>query len=314
MDKETELLVEVAHLYYELNLSQKKIAEKVGVSNATLSRLIQKAKDTGIVQISIISPTDRDGTNDRLVTELKTKFGLKHVVVIPSSPNIGYLFQVLGHSCAQLLQELITHSMVMGFSGGRSVSSVVNYLKKANYSLELVPLMGAVNSMHSAIHADMITWNAAKAMGGISHILHSPAIISDISSAEHLKSNPVVGHVFQLFEKIDVALVGIGTMQRDTPLMQANLLSEAEIAYLKQEGSVGEICGRFFDRDGKELDNDIARRSLSITLKQLKNIDNVCAVATGLEKVEPVFIGAKAGFFNSLVTDSVTAKALIEAN
>lgn len=314
MDQEISLLVEVAHLYYELNLSQKEIAEKVGVSKATLSRLIQRAKEKGIVQISIISPTDRDETTDRQANEVKMKFGLKHVVVIPSSPNIGYLFQVLGHASAQLLQKFISHSMVIGFSGGRSVSSVVNFLKKANYPVELVPLMGAVNSMHSAIHADMITWNAAMAMEGTSHILHSPAVISDMHTVEHLKSNPVVDHVFQLFEKIEVALVGIGTMQRDTPLMQANLLSETEIAYLKQKGYVGEICGRFFDHEGKELDNDLAKRTLSITLKQLKNIKNVCAVATGLEKVEPILIGAKAGFFNILVTDSITAKALIETN
>jgi DNA-binding transcriptional regulator LsrR (DeoR family) len=170
--------------------------------------------------------------------------------------------------------------------------------------------MGGVNSINSAIHADMIAWNISRKLAAASHSIHSPAILSDTNDAANIKKNPVVSQVLSLFDKIDLAVVGIGTTRMDTPLMRSNLLTPEDIDFLRTGIFIGEICGRFFSSRGKELNDHFAERTISITLKQLSKIPVVCAVASGLEKAEAIRAAVKAGFFTVLITDTETARVL----
>lgn len=53
------LSINVAKLYYESDMSQQKIANELGISRPSVSRLLQYAKEHGFVQIRIIDPTER---------------------------------------------------------------------------------------------------------------------------------------------------------------------------------------------------------------------------------------------------------------
>ena len=52
------LLVEAARLYYEHDFSQQQIAQKLGVSRPGVSRLLNKAREQGIVRIEIRDPSN----------------------------------------------------------------------------------------------------------------------------------------------------------------------------------------------------------------------------------------------------------------
>ena len=47
------LLFTVARLHYEMDLSQRDIAAQLKISTATVSRLIRRAREEGIVRIEI---------------------------------------------------------------------------------------------------------------------------------------------------------------------------------------------------------------------------------------------------------------------
>lgn len=304
------ILIEVAKMYYEQGLSQKVIAEHLGLSKPTLSRLIQKARETGIVQIKILHMDVKSAECFELAEQVCSKLKLKEALVVPQSPNEAYMLESMGKACAEWLEKKIQQNMILGFSGGRSVARIVEYIEKPPYPLEIVPLMGGVNSINNSIHADIIAWNISRKLEAASHSIHSPAILSDKSDAANMKKNPVVSQALSLFDKIDLAVVGIGTMRMDAPLMQSNLLTPEDIAFLRAGNFIGEICGRFFNNKGKVLADHFAERTISITLKQLHKIPVVCAIASGLEKVEAIKVAIKAGFFTVLITDEETAKAL----
>ena len=50
---ETRLMIETARLYYEHHFSQQLIANKLGISRPGISRLLQRAREAGIVKIEI---------------------------------------------------------------------------------------------------------------------------------------------------------------------------------------------------------------------------------------------------------------------
>ncbi|MBE7470341.1 MAG: hypothetical protein HS114_14510 [Anaerolineales bacterium] len=70
-DDRLELLGQVASWYYEDNLDQSVIAERIGKSRSMASRILQEAREVGLVEIKVTFPLKRD-------TELES-FSLKHL-------------------------------------------------------------------------------------------------------------------------------------------------------------------------------------------------------------------------------------------
>src|SRR5262245_65498694 len=77
--RELRLTVECLELYYRQGQSQKDIAKALGVSAATVSRLLKRAFDEGFVRVELDLPR-----TEQLETALAQKFGLREAVVIVS--------------------------------------------------------------------------------------------------------------------------------------------------------------------------------------------------------------------------------------
>ncbi|MDR2181508.1 MAG: hypothetical protein LBN92_02390 [Treponema sp.] len=312
MDYSEPVLIEVAEMYFKQGLSQKIIAKQLNVSCPTISRMIRKIRESGIVEITIHRPETNNTRLLELAENVAAKLKLREVMVVPQS-SIGLLHKNMGKLCAEWLSGKLRGKTILGMAGGRSIAAMTDFAEKVHYPTEIVSLMGGINSVNYNIHSDMVVWNVSKQIGAASHIIHSPAILADKKDAAAMKKNPVVSQVLSLFNKIDLAIVGIGTLNTgDSLLLQSDLLSGEEIGFLKRGEYIGEMCGRFFNRGGRELAGAIAERTVAITLKQLRKIPLVCLMASGPEKAEGIRIAARAGFFNVLITSEETARILLE--
>ncbi|BCQ43265.1 hypothetical protein ERHA55_07920 [Erwinia rhapontici] len=60
----------VAKLHYQSDMSQVDIAKKLGVSTATISRLLTKARAAGIVRIEVIELTPPEEITADLIARL----------------------------------------------------------------------------------------------------------------------------------------------------------------------------------------------------------------------------------------------------
>lgn len=85
-----------------------------------------------------------------------------------------------------------------------------------------------------------------------------------------------------------------------------------DILQMEEQGSVGDICSRFFDGSGRPCELDINRRMISIQLEALRGIGHVAGVAAGLSKVEAIKAALRAGYVQVLVTSEHTAEALLK--
>ena len=75
----TWLALKTAQLYYLENMSQKEIASILNISNVTVSRMLQRAKDLGIIQFSIADAYQSALT---LGNKIKNRYSLNDVIVV----------------------------------------------------------------------------------------------------------------------------------------------------------------------------------------------------------------------------------------
>ena len=66
-----KLLVQASRLYYEQNLTQAEIGRRLNTSRSTVSRLLQEARETGVVRVMINYPWKRDyGFGTEVIAEV----------------------------------------------------------------------------------------------------------------------------------------------------------------------------------------------------------------------------------------------------
>jgi DNA-binding transcriptional regulator LsrR (DeoR family) len=313
MDRKTLQIFEAARLCYGMGLSQREVAEDLGLSPATLTRLLQKARELGIVKFTVQPPEEYTRDAENLARELEKKLEIETVVLTPTAGRPEVVRKELGFAAAHWISGQLKFGTCIGFSGGRSVAEIIPFLKKTADGIEVVQLMGGVSPTEIDIQADVIARNAASRLGGTCHVIHGPAIFPSERELLQLLKNRIVADVVKRFDELDVSVVGIGTLTPDNPLMQCGFLKEKEVELLSESGCVGDICGHFFNERGEEGDATVAKRILGIRLAQLIKTDKVCAVAAGSDKVGPIIAACRAGIPRVLVTDTETAERILKS-
>jgi DNA-binding transcriptional regulator LsrR (DeoR family) len=120
---EVVLAARVARQYYLEGVSKVDIAGRLGISRFRVARLLDSARDAGMVRIEIGLP---GGSLDAgLSAELCSAFGLRHAFVFnfPDEDEQA-LRHRLGEAAGQALMDLITPGDVLGMSWSRTLSGL----------------------------------------------------------------------------------------------------------------------------------------------------------------------------------------------
>jgi DNA-binding transcriptional regulator LsrR (DeoR family) len=303
------LIAAVARRHYLQNRSKVEIAEELGLSRFKVARLLEAARDMGLVRIEIV----RQGRLDLDASaRLQDEFGLKHAVVIDApGPDDGALRHQLGEAAAHLLQEVITPDDVLGLPWSRSVHAVVAALKTLP-PIEVVQLSGAIALADFDSSAVDIVRRASRLAGGTSHVFYAPFVLDDKESAEALRRQPAVAEGLGRAASVTVAVVGIGQWAPGESTIH-DLLGAQERQELLEQGVVGELAGVFFDRQGRVCRPAVAARLITLSEADLRRIPEVIAVVSGAAKQDAVRAAVRGGLVHSLVTDAELARALLES-
>jgi lsr operon transcriptional repressor len=89
-------------------------------------------------------------------------------------------------------------------------------------------------------------------------------------------------------------------------------LNTSEMEIFKSMGAAGDLLSQFYDRNGNVLDLPLHKQLVSTDIHLLKSLNQVVAVAGGLEKREAIIGALKGGYIDVLITDEDVAKSLIE--
>jgi len=307
------LLRLVAKLYYIDNLGQSEIAELVGLSRSQVSRLLTRSRERGVVRISV---DEYDPRNRSLENQLQDFLKMHRVYVIKVSRDStpAVVRYSVGYFGASLVSELFRSNMVVGLAGGRSIYELVNRIEPVGgtMGLTVAQLMGNVGPEVVRDDAIELCRELAQRFMGTFIALSVPVHVDNVHTRDALMQHEHISRVWKLFDIMDVALVGIGSLQ-DSMFIDRKMLTDEDIRKLLQRNAVGEICGRFYDPDGQECDTDYRDRVLSIGLNELRGINEVIGVVANAEsRVFAICAAARGGMIKTLLIDEIGALAILK--
>lgn len=301
--EDIEVLMTAAVMYYEQSASQQEIAHRLGVSRPTVSRLLQRARDLGIVRIEIVAPHVDDAAVDRL----RRRLGLRGLYVAPGRSDEADPGPVLsGPFGAALDSAALTSGDVVVASWGRQVYSVGRSIRRTLPGVVVAPAMGGNASDRPWFQPNEIVRTWARSLGGRAVYLNAPALVS-ASLAELLRREPGILEVVRLWDEAKLAVTSVGAWPKPDPSYAAAgfPVDDPNLA-----GAVGDVAGWSFTMDGTIVSLQDERVLFGITPEQLRAIPYVICFAGSVSKARAAIGAARAGLIGVLVTDATTARAM----
>ena len=94
--------------------------------------------------------------------------------------------------------------------------------------------------------------------------------------------------------------------------MERVVFKESDMKILLEAGAIGEICGRYFDKNGKECDTPFADRVASISFDDIRKSALPIAVTVGTDRADALYAAIKGKLVKSVIIDDAGAQALLD--
>lgn len=309
--RDQDVLVKAARLYYEEDRSQADIARVLGLSRSNVSRMLASARERGIVEIKINDPSGRDLALER---RLEDHYGLADCRVADAAGPDRAMTRT-GDLGARWILEHVQPGQRIGLSWGTTLQALVAQVPAGSGAadLQVVPLVGGLSSVDTAITGDELVRDLAGRLGARLQRLHAPAVLASAAGRDVLLDEPTIHDALEAARHADLAVVGIGTTGRGSSaaIVEIPVLDEAERAAFAAARPVGDMCARFFDAAGAPVGGAVDDRIIAVTLAELARIPTVVGVAAGREKVPGVSGALRTGAVDVLVCDRALALALL---
>ena len=311
-NERSELLARVAELYYEQGMTQQRISTILGYSRSAISRFLSEAREGGIVEIRINYPILRDTS---LEQTLANHFDLQGVrVLVRGVLSYEKMLRRIGRLAARLVEQSVSEDTCLGVSWGTAVFEVAHALDPQPHPrMTIVPLIGALGTEDAQIDGPELARWFAHMFGARCRTLPAPLIVNNQQVRDALISDPHIADTLQLAAHVDIAVVGIGSVNPElSSLVRAGYISSEEIREIAATGAEGDVCAIHFDIHGNILDDlAIARRTIGLRAERLQSIPQVIGVAGGKIKAPAILGALRAGLINHLVTDDVAARGVL---
>ncbi len=305
-------LTKIAVLYYRENLTHEQIAIRLGVSRQTVGRYIERCRKEGLVSIQIKSPLL---FATELETELEQQFGLKEAIVVtPSTERDDAVKESLGMAGAEFIQRHISSGDALGVAWGSTVLAVARQLTPSPCkNVTVVQLNGSMDVGTYSTRAEYMIGLFAEALGARMVSMLAPMLVDRRDIVESLLSDSRIASTLEAARRTNIALFGVGDLSTSSSPYKAGYYDQRLLDKARQDGAVGEICGRFYDESGQPCSPKLAERTLAIELETLRAKPLSIAVSGGPQKTKAIVGMLNGKFCNTLITDETTARALIAA-
>ena len=326
--RDDNLLFKIAKLHFEESMSQGEVAQQLGLSRARVNRLLQMARDRGIVRVLVV-PKLGHAYLRGIEDDLKAAYGLKDVLLIPGREGITNgslnkntqeaIVERLAHTAATYLDRLLTADDILCINWGRVMRAVVDHLHptKTLSSLKLLPLLGNLSAQPDSFEANLLAQEIASAYGASFNWLVAPAIVRNLQQQEVVRALPLVTTTLKEINQATIAITAIGPADaEDSTVVKRGWLDSDEVQAIINRGAVGEICSWWFDDQGEEVRDDRIY-PIGLGLAGLKRMVNdgkkvIAVVGADKQRLLPVYVALKRKIVNILITDHITAQFLIK--
>jgi DNA-binding transcriptional regulator LsrR (DeoR family) len=298
-------------LYFIAGHTQDEIAKSLRVSRATAQRLVSLCLAERLITFRLDHPITQCM---ELAARLKDAFGLRHCEVAPSDPASPTAVAGVAERAASLLEATLRSETpkIIAIGTGRAMRAAVEQVPPLDCpNHQLVSLVGNISTDGSASFFDTVA-RLADLTNARHYPMPLPVLMSSRAERDQLlKINPIT-KVRAIAAKADLRLVGIGQMDRNAQVYVDGFINREELLELMRLGAAGELTGWAYDARGRIIDAGTNRRLTSVPPPVPAEALTVGA-ALGPAKNPAIRAALKGRLINGLITDEITAKALLES-
>lgn len=304
---EQELMSIVSYLYYYADMNQADIADRLFLSRSTVSRLLKKAQQSGVVELKINEPWQRDLPME---DEIRTAFPVSRVRVLRVDAIApADVLDTLGHMASFYISCTAHSHSVLGMSWGNTIAHVVDSITSSkNIPFTVVPIMGSMLWPNSNPESLEMSYRFSRIYGGRYFPLDAPLYAPSKEEFGQLMSKPGISEALETARSADFILTSVGSIRSRS---WENVIGPQKLSRLYEIGCVGHIGGHFFDIGGSEIDGDYKELLIGLTLDEIRNSRDVICVAASEQKAESVYGALRGGLVDTLmITHPLGAKLL----
>ena len=305
-----DVIIEAAWLYYHDDLNQNEIAERLGVSRATVVNYLQDAREKGFVQITLSAQAF---SGHRLALALKERFGLDGALIVPDNrldpPDTA---NRVARAAAQGLPSMLEAGDRLGVAWGKTIDDLAECIDAAPIAdLTILQLVGSMATPYG-FSADVCSSYVARKFSARCINLHVPAILSTPEIAETLRREHLIASQLDEIGRFNKTLFAVGSCLPDSHVASSGVATQKELQDYIANGAVGVLCGRFIDASGNPVSGPLDDRMMGIELDMLRHRDMGILVSIGEDRVPAAVAALKGGYATHVVTNQSCAAAMME--
>ncbi|MDO5376987.1 MAG: sugar-binding transcriptional regulator [Clostridia bacterium] len=301
MNYEESLMVKAAWYYYFENMTQQAIADRLSISRMRVIKLLEYARQTGVIQFRLRS--DGVGMVEQS-RRLMEKFHLKDVFLIPDSEGDTHPNESIARAGAMYIADRLGDNACINVGYGDTLSRTLNHLATmVQTPVTCISLTGGVSYYLPNTHSNV--FNARL------YLMPAPLVASSPEMAAAMRNESSVSEIIRMADLSSFTLVGIGSMHESATVVKSGVISNNDLFYLRMHHAVGDVLCHFLDKDGELLENPLEDRLISTSLSRLKSMQNVVGLAAGPQKAEAIRAVLRGGYLDVLITDEATANLLL---
>jgi DNA-binding transcriptional regulator LsrR (DeoR family) len=309
LSQDIELMTRVASLYYLEDITQGEIADALGLSRPKVGRLLKKAREEGIVEITVHT---HPALSMQLEGELMRRFGLRQALLVSDQRDTETQRAQLARMVASFLARNLQDGAVVAVGMGRNTGAVPDQVGNVPpRRCTFISAIGGSPLVGTPIDPNDICRRLAERFGGTSESLYAPAYAESREVRDSFLRHEDIRQTLARAGQADFALVGIGDARDDSAVVRMGCFSAEEMARLREADAVGDILGYFFDVEGAPVADGMESRVVGLGAEDLRHIPCTLAMASEAGKATAILGALRTGIVDVLATSIANAQRVL---
>lgn len=302
-NQKRDLLLQIAHMYYGLGMTQEKIANRLFFSRSRISHLLAEAEENGLVAFELRQQVSQ---NQVLHDFLCSRFRLQNAFVEERNffTENEHHESICKTAADYLCSQLDEHT-VLSISRGQTAYGIVQKMKAA----APIPTMAVIQtegilSMNDPYLDQM---DFVRRIGEIfscqyEHLM-LPYMFDTAEMKEAMLSQPFNQTKLLRQKEINLVCSSICSLRQ-----WHRYIRDEEYDWLVARGAVGSIQGNFYDIHGNFLDPPLRQRCIIPPVSVLRGAQQLICVCVGGYKENALLGILRSGLVTTLVTNAQLAQ------
>jgi DNA-binding transcriptional regulator LsrR (DeoR family) len=307
---QSDLIARICWYHFREGQTQQEVADRVGLSRATINKIISDAFRQGVVRISIDSPV---APCLELEARLREKFRLRDVVVAPSPVDEDNVRNSVGIATGEYISKTLLKDQILALSWGGTIYSAAQSLKPRSKAGNVIVSLSGGLARSTIINPYDNAATFAKILDAECFYMTAPMVADSRATRDALMRSTPIRVVLEMVAKADIALLTAVDLTSKTWIIKHGALTKDMLRSLAAAGSVGGVCDQYLDAAGRVVDHPINQCAVAAPLDVIRKIPHVVLCAGGAFKVPIIRAILASKLVHSLITDERAAALLLKA-